>query len=39
MGVATGTEGLIVETTLDRSVQAHTAAIVEQLIALARRRR
>jgi len=33
MGVAAGTEGLIVETTLDRTVQANASAIVEQFIA------
>jgi penicillin-binding protein 1A len=33
MGVAAGTEGLIVETTLDRAVQANASAVVEQYIA------
>ena len=33
MGVAAGAEGLIVETTLDRSIQASASAIVERFIA------
>ncbi len=33
MGVAAGAEGLIVETTLDRTIQASASAIVEQYIA------
>ena len=33
MGVAAGAEGLIVETTLDRTIQANASSIVEQFIA------